>query len=100
MLSLNETPATDIRVFASPPCNDSRSYCSNFNFIGLLPASDECLTHIIRLYLKKLKELKRLKHYRHVTLAGSRVFMRAVQQVKGWETKLHIFASNAVIPAS
>jgi hypothetical protein len=35
-----------------------------------------------------------------MALAGSRVFIRAVQQVKGWETKLHRFASSALIPAS
>jgi hypothetical protein len=50
--------------------------------------------------LKKLKELKKLKRYRHVALAGSRVFIRAVQQVNGWENRRHMFASSAVIPAS
>ena len=60
----------------------------------------EGITHLIRLYLKKLKELKKLKRYRHVALAGSRVFIRAVQQVNGWENKRYMFASSAVIPAS
>ena len=100
MLSLSETPTEDIMVFASPPCNAGRSYCSNFSFLGLLPAPDECFSHITRLYLEKLKELKKLKCYRHVTLAGSRVFIRAVQQVNGWENKRYMFASSAVIPAS
>ena len=61
---------------------------------------NEGITHITRLYLKKLKELKKLKRYRHVTLAGSRVFIRAVQQVKGWENKQCMFASSVVIAAS
>jgi hypothetical protein len=100
MLSLSETPAEDIMLFASPPCNAGRSYCSNFSFIGLLPAPNERISHIIRLYLKKLKELKKLKRYRHVALAGSRIFIRAVQQVNGWENRRHMFASSAVIPAS
>jgi hypothetical protein len=87
-------------VFASPPCNAGRSYCSNFGFMGLLPAADESISHITRLYLNKLKELKKLKRYRRVALAGSRVFIRAVQQVNGWENRLYMFASSAVIPAS
>jgi len=100
MLSLSETPAEDIMLFASPPCNAGRSYCSNFSFIGLLPAPNERISHIIRLYLKKLKELKKLKRYHHVALAGSRVFIRAVQQANGWENRRHMFASSVVIPAS
>jgi hypothetical protein len=100
MLRLSEPPAEDIMVFASPPCNAGRSYCSNFSFIGLLPAPVECISHITRLYLNKLKELKKLKRYRLVALAGLRVFIRAVQQVNGWENRPYMFASSAVIPAS
>jgi hypothetical protein len=65
-----------------------------------LPAPNEEISHITRLYLKKLKELKKLKRYRQVALAGSRVFIRAVQQVNGWENKRHMFASSTVVPAS
>ena len=97
-LSLSEAPKEDIMVFASPPCNAGRSYCSNFGFIGLLPAADESVSDITRLYLRKLRELKKLKRYRHVALAGSRVFVRAVQQVNGWEDKRHMFVSSAVVP--
>jgi hypothetical protein len=100
MLGLNMTPAEDIMLFASPPCNPGRSYCSNFSFIGLLPAPNEGISHFTRLYLKKLKELKKLKRYRRVALAGSRVFIRAVQQVNGWENRRHMFAGSVVIPAS
>ena len=97
-LGLSEAPKEDIMVFASPPCNAGRSYCSNFGFMGLLPAADESISHITRLYLRKLRELKKLKRYRHVALAGSRVFVRAVQQVNGWEDKRHMFVSSAVVP--
>jgi hypothetical protein len=65
-----------------------------------LPAPIEGISHITRLYLKKLKELKKLKRYRRVAPAGSRVFIRAVQQVNGWENRRYMFASSAVIPAS
>jgi hypothetical protein len=100
MLSLSKKPAEDIMLFASPPCNAGRSYCSNFSFIGLLPTPNEGINHITRLYLKKLKGLKKLKRYRRVALAGSRVFIRAVQQVNGWENRRHMFAGSVVIPAS
>ena len=58
-----------------------------------------CRIDDTRLYLRKLRELKKLKRYRHVALAGSRVFIRAVQQVNGWENKRYLFASSAIIPA-
>ena len=61
---------------------------------------DECISHITRLYLNKLKELKKLKQYRHVLLATSRVLIRAVLRVQSWGTKLYMFVSSAVIPAS
>jgi hypothetical protein len=50
--------------------------------------------------LKKLKELKKLEWYRQAVLAGSQVFVRAGQQVSGWENKRYMFASSADIPAS
>ena len=89
-----------IMLFASPPRNAGRLYCSNFSFIGLLSARNERISHITRLYLKKLKELKKLKRYRHVALAGSRVFIRAVRQVNGWEDRRYVFTSSAVVPAN
>ena len=65
-----------------------------------MPAPNEGISHFTRLYLKKLKGLKKLKRYRRVALAGSRVFIRAVQQVNGWENRRYMFAISAVIPAS
>ena len=70
------------------------------SFIGLLPAPNEGISHITRLYLKKLKELKKLEWYRQAVLAGSQVFVRAGQQVSGWENKRYMFASSADLPAS
>jgi hypothetical protein len=86
-------------LFALPPCNADRSYCSNFSLIGLLPAPDECISHITRLYLKKLKEPKMLKRYRHTALAGSRTFIRAWQQVEGWECRGQMRLTEALVPA-
>jgi hypothetical protein len=59
-----------------------------------LPAPNERINHNTRLYLKKLKR------YRHVALAGSRVFIRAVQQVNDSEDRCCMFAGSAVIPAN
>ena len=86
-------------AFASPPCNAGRSYCRNFSFIGLMPAPNERITHISRLYLKKLKELKKLKHYLHVVLAGSRIFIRAWQQVEACECRGQMRLTEALVPA-
>ena len=82
----------NLRLFRPEP--------KTFSFIGLLPAPHEGMSHFTRLYLKKLKELKKLKRYRHVALAGSRVFIRAVQQVNGWEDRRYVFTSSAVVPAN
>ena len=86
-------------AFASQPCNTGRSYCSNISFIGLLPAPDECISHITRLNLKKLKEPKKLNRYLHVALAGSRIFIRAWQQVEGWECRGQMRLTEALVPA-
>jgi hypothetical protein len=74
-------------------CN-GRSYCGHSSFIGLLPALDECISHITRPYLKKLK------HYLRVALAGSRIFIRVMQQVNTWGHKRHLCARGALVPAS
>jgi hypothetical protein len=50
--------------------------------------------------LKRLKELRKLKRHRHVAREGWRIFIRAVQQVNGWEDRLCMFAGSALIPAS
>jgi len=73
---------------------------NNFSFDGLLPAPFECTSHTTRLSLKKRTEPRNLKRYRRVNLESSRVFTRAVQQVAGWEAKLHRFSSSALVPAS
>ena len=99
MLGMRETLTEDIMVFASPPCNAGRSYCSDFGFLGPLPAPDECISHITRLYLKKQKEVKKLKRYRRVALARSRMFFRAVQQVEAWECRGQMRLTEALVPA-
>ena len=91
-LSFRVWPTGSPRPFRPEP--------KTFSFIGSLPALNEGISHITRLYLKKLKELKKLERYRQAVLAGSQVFVRAGQQVSGWENKRYMFASSADIPAS
>jgi len=64
-----------------------------------LPAPDECISHFTRLYLKKLKELRKLKRYLHVALPGSRIFMRAWQQVEAGEYCGPMRLTEALVPA-
>jgi len=67
--------------------------------MGLLPAPDECISHITRLYLKTPKEPKKLKYYLHVALADSRIFIRVWQQVEGWECGGQMRLTEALVPA-
>jgi hypothetical protein len=86
--------------FASPPRIARRSCWRNFSLIGLLPAPDECISHITRLYLTKLKGLRKPQRHRPAALAGSRAFIRAVQQVDACEIVPHKFTISAAISAS
>jgi hypothetical protein len=99
-LAVQHVPAEDIMVFASPPCNAGRSYCSIFSFIGLLPPAHNGESDMSREYLKKLKQWRKLSDKRyHVPLKGSRVFIRAWQQENGWENRLAVFRGSAPVSA-
>ncbi len=99
-LSVREAPAEDLMVFASPPCSPGRASCSIFSFLGLLPAAVRGESDITGLYLKKLREWRKLTDERfQVPLEGSRVFVRVVQQVDGWQNHTGTFRAGAFIPA-
>ena len=98
-LGLGEAPAEDIMIFASPPRNPGRAYEDDPSFIGLLPAGQGEERDLAGLYLKKLKEWRRLADRRyHVRLAGARIFIRAVQQVNGWQNEAGTFRANELVP--
>ncbi|MCX6930134.1 MAG: hypothetical protein NT154_44020 [Verrucomicrobia bacterium] len=100
-LKVHGTPAEDIMVFASPPCNAGRAYCSIFSFIGLLPPAVGAECDMRKQYLRKLKQWRVLTDKRfHVPLEGARVFFRAVQQVNGWENELGTFQGSALVSAN
>jgi hypothetical protein len=89
-LSVSGSPAEDIMIFASPPYSAGRQYCGDYRFLGLLPAPVEHVSDITRLYMKKYG----------VPPANTRVFIRAWQQVDGWECRGQMQLTNALVPAS
>jgi hypothetical protein len=87
-LSVTGPVAGDIMVFASPPFNAGRGYCSDFRFIGLLSISGEHAGEITRLYTRRYG----------VPPPNSRIFIRAWQQVDGWEFRGQMRLTNALVP--
>jgi hypothetical protein len=88
-LSVRGTPAEDIMVFASPPQSAGRAYCGDYRFLGLLPAPIEHASDITRLYIRKYG----------VPPANTRIFIRAWQQVEGWECRGQMRLTDAFVPA-
>ena len=98
-MGLREPPLEEIMLFASPPRNPGRIYEDAPSFIGLLPAGAGEGRDVTGLYLKKLKDWRLLADKRyHVPLRGARIFIRAVQQVNGWENELGMFRASALVP--
>jgi hypothetical protein len=87
-LSFSGPVAGDIMVFASPPFNAGRGYCSDYRFIGLLSTSGQHAGEITRLYTRKYG----------VPPPNSRIFIRAWQQVDGWEFRGQMQLTNALVP--
>jgi hypothetical protein len=87
-LRVSELPTEDIMVFASPPWKAGRTYCSDYRFLGLLPAPVNGWSDITRLYIKKFG----------VPPPNSRVFIRTWQQVDGWEHRALMKLTNALVP--
>ena len=88
-LTVSGSLTEDIMVFASPPCSAGRGSCHDYRFLGLLPAAVEHLSDITRLYIKKFG----------VPPANTRIFIRAWQQVVGWECRGQVRLVNALVPA-
>jgi hypothetical protein len=88
-LNVSGTPSEDIMVFASPPQSAGRAYCGDYRFLGLLPAPVEHASDITRLYIKKYG----------VPPANTRIFIRAWQQIEGWECRGQMRLIEALVPA-
>ena len=87
-LRVSGTPTEDIMVFASPPWKAVRTYCSDYRFIGLLPAPVKGWSDITRLYTKKFG----------VPPPNARVFIRTWQVVDGWENRALMQLTSALVP--
>jgi hypothetical protein len=87
-LKVSAPPTEDIMVFASPPWKAGRTYCSDYRFLGLLPAHVKGWSDITRLYIKKFG----------VPPPNSRVFIRTWQQVDGWENRALMRLTDALVP--
>jgi hypothetical protein len=98
-LTIDQTPVEDIMLFASPPRNPGRRYNSDYAFIGLLSPPYDGESEFTDQYLKKLLEWRRFEDKKyHRPLAGAKVFVRAVQQVNGWEREVATFRASALVP--
>jgi len=87
-LKVNRTPGEEIMVYGSPPWKAGRTYCGDFRFLGLLPAPIEGMSDIARLYRQKYG----------VPPPNSRIFIRAWQEVDGWENKGAMQITSALVP--
>jgi hypothetical protein len=99
-LRVSKEPAEDIMVFGWAPYNAGAEKNTNYAFLGLLGPAEGGQSDITGMYMKKLKEWRQLKGKRyHVAWEGSRVFIRAWQQVNGWENKVWRFEGSDFVPA-
>jgi hypothetical protein len=93
------SPLEDFMVQGWAPQNAGTEKNSLYAFLGLLPppADGEC--DITDLYMDKLLDWRQLKDKRyHIPLAGSKIFIRVVQQINGWENELWAFSACALAP--
>jgi hypothetical protein len=74
-LEVSGTLAQYTVVFGSKPCSAGITYMDHFTILGLLPDPEQGLSDITELYLAKWPVLP----------AGSRVFIRTLQQIDGWQ---------------
>jgi hypothetical protein len=94
-------PLEDLMVQSWAPCNAGTRGNDLYAFLGFLPppVGEEC--DITKLYMEKLKDWRKLDHKRYqVPLEGSKIFVRVLQQVNGWENELGIFQASALVPVS
>ena len=94
-------PLEDIMLFSWAPFNPGADKNNNWTFIGVLPAPVEGESDITELYLTKLAQWRKLNNRRyHLPLQGSRIFVRAWQQVNGWENESGRVVTSALVPVA
>ena len=94
-------PLEDIIVQGWAPLNAGTEKNGLYAFVGLLPPPDDQESDITDMYMEKLLEWRKLKDKRyHVPLEGSKIFIRVLQQVNGWENELSAFRASALVPVN
>jgi hypothetical protein len=101
LLWQDRPPLEDIMVQSWAPCHPGTRKNDLYSLLGFLPAPVGEESDFADIYLKKLKECRKMDHQRyHVPLEGSKIFVRVVQQVNGWQNELGRFQASALVPVN
>jgi hypothetical protein len=76
-LAVSGAPTQFTIVSGSRPCSPGTTYVDHFPILGLLPNPEQGISNITDLYAAKWL----------LPPAGSRVFIRTMQQINGWEDR-------------
>ena len=97
----DRTPLEDIMVQGWAPCRAGMRMNDLYSFLGFPPAPVGEESDFTGLYLKKLKEWRKMEDKRYqVPLEGSKIFVRVVQQMNGWQNELGRFQASALVPVN
>jgi hypothetical protein len=89
----------DIMVQSWAPYHAGTRKNDLYAFLGLPPPPVGEEIDFTDIYLKKLKEWRKIDNKRyHVPLEGSKIFVRVLQQVNGWQNELGRFQASALVP--
>jgi len=86
-LSVSAEPAHDIVVLGTKPRSAGVSFVDHFTILGLLPAPDQGISDVTDLFLARFPAVP----------VGSRIFIRTVQHIDGWEDLSK--QTSALVPA-
>ena len=94
-------PLEDIMVQSWVPCHPGTRKNDLYSFFGFPPAPVGEESDFTDIYLQKLKEWRKMEDKRYrVPLEGSKIFIRVVQQMNGWQNELGRFQASALVPVN
>jgi hypothetical protein len=94
-------PLEDIMVQSWAPYHAGTRKNDLYAFLGLPPPPVGEEIDFTDIYLKKLKEWRKIDYKRYdVPLEGSKIFVRVLQQVNGWQNELGRFQASALVPVN
>ncbi len=92
-------PLEDLMIQAWAPCHAGSETNGLYAFVGLPPTPVRQQCDFTELYMEKLLAWRKLPDPRYkVPLEGSRIFVRVVQQINGWQNERQAFHANALVP--